>query len=151
MKIAREGTKEIGPLLREARKACDMTLSTLSQETGISTPYLSLIERSKVTNPTFDVLRRIVSSLRVTLQINPVDPLLALRPLAYESPLTLAGDDNEEPANVQIALKMVADALRDETLPLEYRQLLVKQIAGLIETCRESAGLNRDRRGKAPR
>ncbi|WP_203556715.1 helix-turn-helix transcriptional regulator [Bacillus sp. B15-48] len=58
-----EGTK-----LKELRKKNRLTLSKLSELTGISKSYLSLIERDIQKNPSFDILYRIAKTLNVELE-----------------------------------------------------------------------------------
>ncbi len=57
----------LGPKLRRQRQRLGMTLDDLAAETGISKPYLSLIETGRVANPPSDAkLRRLERSLGFT-------------------------------------------------------------------------------------
>src|SRR6185369_8237271 len=54
----------LGPKLRRQRRRLGLTLDELAGRTGISKPYLSLIETGRVTNPPSDEkLRRLEQSL----------------------------------------------------------------------------------------
>src|SRR5450432_3721832 len=54
----------LGPKLRRRRRRLGLTLDELAGRTGISKPYLSLIENGRVTNPpTDEKLRRLEQSL----------------------------------------------------------------------------------------
>ena len=57
----------IGPKLRRQRRRLGLTLGELSERTGISKPYLSLIETGRIPNPPSDEkLRRLEQSLGFT-------------------------------------------------------------------------------------
>jgi repressor LexA len=56
--------ESLGPKIRRRRRKLGLTLDELSGRTGISKPYLSLIENSRVNNPPSDEkLRRLEQSL----------------------------------------------------------------------------------------
>lgn len=57
---------QIGKALRKFRKDKQMTLQTLSQNTGLSTAYLSLVERG-INSPTIENLNKICRSLEITM------------------------------------------------------------------------------------
>src|SRR5215203_7471503 len=57
----------LGPKLRRQRRRLGYTLDELATRTGISKPYLSLIETGRVPNPPSDEkLRRLEQSLQFT-------------------------------------------------------------------------------------
>src|SRR3954468_6765249 len=57
----------LGPKLRRQRRRLGLTLDELAGRTGISKPYLSLIETGRVPNPPSDEkLRRLEQSLGFT-------------------------------------------------------------------------------------
>src|SRR5438270_9546318 len=57
----------LGPKLRRQRRRLGLTLDELAGKTGISKPYLSLIETGRVPNPPSDEkLRRLEQSLGFT-------------------------------------------------------------------------------------
>ena len=56
--------ESLGPKLRKQRRRLGLTLDELAGRTGISKPYLSLIETSRVPNPPSDEkLRRLEQAL----------------------------------------------------------------------------------------
>ena len=140
MKLRREGSAGLGAAIREKRRDAGKTLMEMSSLTGISQSYLSQIERGDVTNPTIEVLFRILSALGENL-------LLEARPTeatptdgsgtVYHSPFTL-----EELASLgdeysgQDVVRLIQDALKDPELSLQHRRLLARQIEGLVRTTR---------------
>src|SRR5439155_7282765 len=57
----------LGPKLRRQRRRLGLTLQELADRTGISKPYLSLIETGRVPNPPSDEkLRRLEQTLAFT-------------------------------------------------------------------------------------
>lgn len=57
---------QFGRVLKERRKSKKMTLTQLAQETGLSSAYLSLLERN-LNNPTVENLNRVCTALGLTL------------------------------------------------------------------------------------
>lgn len=57
-----------GKKLKELRKNNGLTLSRLSELTGISKSYLSLIERDIQKNPSLDILQRIARNLNMEVE-----------------------------------------------------------------------------------
>ena len=57
-------TETIGPHIRAARQAAQMTLAEVAQESGLSVGYLSEIERSRMT-PSLSALKKIADVLRI--------------------------------------------------------------------------------------
>jgi len=57
-----------GKLLKELRRRRGFTLDSLSERTGISKSYLSLIERDIHTNPSLDILHRIAKTFEVEVE-----------------------------------------------------------------------------------
>ena len=56
-----------GKKLKELRIQKGLSLDTLSEQTGISKSYLSLIEREIQTNPSLDILHRITKAFDIEL------------------------------------------------------------------------------------
>ena len=61
-----ETKKLIGLRIKELRRTRNMSQDTLSEKVGISSKYLSSIERGKE-NPTLDTLLKLATALNVTL------------------------------------------------------------------------------------
>lgn len=57
---------QIGYTLKEARKKHKLTLAQLAEQTGLSTSYLSLLERG-LNSPTVENLNRVCAALNLTL------------------------------------------------------------------------------------
>lgn len=57
-----------GRKLKELRRSKGLTLDTLSERTGISKSYLSLIERDIQSNPSLDILHRIAKTFEVNVE-----------------------------------------------------------------------------------
>ena len=57
---------QFGRILKAQRKAKKLTLTQLAQETGLSSAYLSLLERN-MNNPTVENLNRVCTALDLTL------------------------------------------------------------------------------------
>lgn len=57
---------QFGRILKTRRKSKNMTLSQLAQKTGLSSAYLSLLERN-MNNPTVENLNRVCAALDLTL------------------------------------------------------------------------------------
>jgi transcriptional regulator with XRE-family HTH domain len=62
-----EGEGRLGNRLRALRRQLKMTLSEVSQVTGVSTANLSKIENNQI-SPSFDIIKRICDGLNVTLE-----------------------------------------------------------------------------------
>jgi transcriptional regulator with XRE-family HTH domain len=62
-----EAALGFGHELRKARSAQGLTLSKLSEDSGVSIAYLSDLERGVLGNPTLDTLRAIAKALNVSL------------------------------------------------------------------------------------
>lgn len=58
-------SNEIGEFIRKKRKEAKMTLKEVSEDAGISFPYLSTLETGKRTNPSAEVLNNIAGVLGV--------------------------------------------------------------------------------------
>src|SRR3954462_4381624 len=100
----------LGPKLRRQRRRLGLTLDELAAKTGISKPYLSLIETSRVPNPPSDEkLRRLEQTLgfnagelitQAHLQRTPRDVRVVLQSLLRAENrvsgigVRLAGEDN---------------------------------------------------------
>src|SRR3954451_15483122 len=100
----------LGPKLRRQRRRLGLTLDELAGRTGISKPYLSLIETGRVPNPPSDEkLRRLEQTLGFTagelltqahLQRTPRDVRAMLSRLMQEgSGFRVQGSGHGEPAS----------------------------------------------------
>lgn len=69
------GSINIGIKLRSLRKNKGVTLSQVSERSGLSISYISKIERDHV-RPSFDILQRIVEVLGLTLSDVLAEPLI---------------------------------------------------------------------------
>jgi len=141
MKLRREGSAGLGAAIREKRRDAGKTLMEMSNLTGVSQSYLSQIERGDVTNPTIEVLFRILSALGENLLLEarpPEDTSTDGSGAVYHSPFTL-----EELASLgdeysgQDVVRLVQDVLKDHEIPLRQRKLLARQIASMIKATRE--------------
>ncbi len=102
----------LGPKLRRHRRRLGLTLDELAGRTGISKPYLSLIETERVANPPSDEkLRRLEQTLGFTtgelltqahLQRTPTDVRAMLMSLMGQARQTATADgkNNTEPASI---------------------------------------------------
>ena len=59
--------ESLGEYLREQRLAAKMTLRQLAEQTGVSNPYLSQIERG-LRRPSAEVLQQLAKALRVSAE-----------------------------------------------------------------------------------
>lgn len=64
---AGESENRLGGRLRALRRYLEMTLSDVSEATGVSTANLSKIENNQV-SPSFDIIKRICDGLNVSLE-----------------------------------------------------------------------------------
>ena len=141
MKLRREGSAGLGAAIREKRHGVGKTLTEIAELTGISQSYLSQIERGEVTNPTIEVLFRILSALgeNLLLEVGPAEGTSTDGSgTVYHSPFTLKelaslGDEYTG----QDIVRLVQDVLKDAEMPLQQRKLLARQIEGLIGATRD--------------
>jgi transcriptional regulator with XRE-family HTH domain len=82
-----DGPEQIGAEVRSARKKRGMTLQQLSEQTGLSIGYLSMLERGR-SNPSLASLLRIAGALNL-----PMSALMA------DSTIPEAGPSAEKPGN----------------------------------------------------
>jgi transcriptional regulator with XRE-family HTH domain len=59
--------RDLGPFIREQRKAAQLSLRTLAARAGISNPYLSQIERG-LRRPSADIMQRVADALRISAE-----------------------------------------------------------------------------------
>ena len=131
----------MGAAIREKRHRVGKTLTEVAEITGISQSYLSQIERGEVTNPTIEVLFRILSALgeNLLLEVGPAEGTSTDGSgTVYHSPFTL-----EELASLsdeytgQDVVRLVQDVLKDPEIPLRQRKLLARQIKALLLASKE--------------
>ena len=53
--------------LKSIRKKHNMSIAKLSEETGITSAYISMLENGKKHNPSLDILKRIAEALNTPL------------------------------------------------------------------------------------
>jgi len=59
--------ESLGEFLREQRRSAEMTLRQLADQTGVSNPYLSQIERG-LRRPSAEVLQQLAKGLRISAE-----------------------------------------------------------------------------------
>jgi repressor LexA len=154
----------LGPKLRRQRRRLGFTLDELAVRTGISKPYLSLIETGRVANPPSDEkLRRLEQTLGFTagelvsqahLQRTPRDVRAMLHKLMAEGTKgrRVEGAKNDESSSAT-ALAEPLPVNLDEAYLTGVLQELVDKSSGNVETIatnavpvinRVSAGYPRD-------
>jgi transcriptional regulator with XRE-family HTH domain len=90
-------TNELGKFIKEKRMKKRLTLRALDKLTGLSQPYLSLLESGKRVNPSHETLRKIAQHIGVT----------------HEELMRKAGYlEDEETSIVEIA-KQIKDSLKE--------------------------------------
>ena len=62
-----ERAHDLGEYLREQRRGAQLTLRQLADQTGVSNPYLSQIERG-LRKPSADVLQQLAKALRISAE-----------------------------------------------------------------------------------
>src|SRR5438477_11811292 len=115
----------LGPQLRRQRRRLGLTLDELAGRTGISKPYLSLIETGRVPNPPSDEkLRRLEQTLGFTagelltqahLQRTPRDVRAMLSRLMRAG----SGNSNGEPASATGSASSSAATATVESINLD--------------------------------
>lgn len=61
------GIKNVGEFIREQRHAAQLSLRKLSEQAGVSNPYLSQIERG-MRKPSAEILQQIAKALRISAE-----------------------------------------------------------------------------------
>jgi len=87
--VAESEQGRIGPRLREARVKAGLSLSELSDLSGVSRAYVFRIETESGANPSLDVLTRIAGSLDMTVAELLGKPALRLDPDQIDVPPSL--------------------------------------------------------------
>ncbi|HMB96792.1 MAG TPA: XRE family transcriptional regulator, partial [Tepidisphaeraceae bacterium] len=113
----------LGPKLRRQRRRLGLTLDELAGRTGISKPYLSLIETSRVPNPPSDEkLRRLEQTLGFTagellsqahLQRTPRDVRAMLQKLLRKDQGQPAGGEEQANSNSPLDEAYLSGALQE--------------------------------------
>lgn len=62
-----ERAHDLGDYLRDQRRGAQLTLRQLAEQTGVSNPYLSQIERG-LRKPSADVLQQLAKALRISAE-----------------------------------------------------------------------------------
>jgi len=141
------GMEPLGPKLRRQRRRLGLTLDELAGRTGISKPYLSLIETGRVPNPPSDEkLRKLEQTLGFTagelltqahLQRTPRDVRAMLSRLMQKSNGEVASATVSAPSQSATA---TADPINlDDAYLSGALQDFVEKNSGNIETVRSNA------------
>lgn len=138
----------LGPKIRKQRRRLGLTLDDLAGRTGISKPYLSLIETARVPNPPSDEkLRRLEQTLGFTpgelisqahLHRTPRDVRVMLTRLLKEGAPAAAQDSNGHAATATAATATAPVNLDDAYLS-GVLQELVDRSSGNVETITTNA------------
>jgi transcriptional regulator with XRE-family HTH domain len=96
---------ELGGFIRDQRRNARLSLRKLSEQAGISNPYLSQIERG-LRKPSAEILQSIAKGLRISAET------------LYER----AGLLDERPEGPDL----VAEILRDTTITEDHKEALVR-------------------------
>lgn len=108
------GSINIGVKLRSLRKGKGITLSQVSERSGLSISYISKIERDHV-RPSFDILQRIVEVLGLTLSDVLAEPLI-------NGDSETATELEKQAAALQIAFLALLES--DRVILLEFAEFL---------------------------
>ena len=124
-KVSATGS-QVGEFIREQRKLGELSLRKLSEQAGVSNPYLSQIERG-LRKPSADILQQIAKALRISA----------------ETLYVRAGilDEREGDEDVTMAV------LRDAQLTEEQKQTLLRIYQSFVAETRSVAGLESDEAG----
>ena len=110
-----------GKRLKELRKKKGYSLDKLSERTGISKSYLSLIERDIQSNPSLDILNRIAKTFEIEVE-----------ELVWEEKEVITGGTPVPDLQIKSSLKI------EIVLPLEdLTPQKLEQIHELIKTLKE--------------
>lgn len=115
--------ESLGDYLREQRVAAELSLRQLAEQTGVSNPYLSQIERG-LRRPSAEVLQQLAKALRISAEqlyvqagiLNPDDRQVRSVELAILADPTLTERQKQSLLDVYQAFRTVteaADADRD--------------------------------------
>ena len=100
-----ERWQQLGEFIRDQRRNARLSLRKLSEQAGISNPYLSQIERG-LRKPSAEILQSIAKGLRISAET------------LYER----AGLLDERPEGPDL----VAEILRDTTITEDHKEALVR-------------------------
>ncbi|AZU63881.1 helix-turn-helix domain-containing protein [Neobacillus mesonae] len=105
-----------GSKLKQLREEKGFSLTKLSELTGISKSYLSLIERDIQTNPSLDIVEKVSRALEVEVDffINNTEPLRKKR------------------TSVKSTLKVEIELSEDQLSPQKLKQ--IQQLINVINT-----------------
>ena len=126
------GSKEIGPKIREVRKALGLTLESLAQKVGTSTSYLSQLERSVITNPSSEMLEKIGTALDLHISLGRPAGLASSGQLEYQPPM----QNVPELRSRHTSVRELESVLEDEAVPEATRTLLDQQVQALVDLAR---------------
>ena len=109
--------ENLGDYLREQRLAASLTLRQLADQTGVSNPYLSQIERG-LRRPSAEVLQQLAKALRISAETLYVQAgILDERDDAPDLVAAIRGDptitDGQKQALVEIYRSFQREAVRD--------------------------------------
>ncbi len=140
--------ESLGEYLREQRVSAELSLRQLAEQTGVSNPYLSQIERG-LRRPSAEVLQQLAKALRISAEqlyvqagiLNPDDGQVRSVELAILGDPVLTERQKQSLLDVYQSFRAVAE----NALPNE-----VLEAAGVEETTVIETTLQGDRHGKDP-
>jgi transcriptional regulator with XRE-family HTH domain len=111
----------IGDYIREQRESSKLSLRRLAQESGISNPYLSQIERG-LRKPSAEILQQIAKALRISAEqlyvqaglLEDRDTSLAVETAVLADPIL---SERQKRVLLDIYASFMAEAATSETVP----------------------------------
>jgi transcriptional regulator with XRE-family HTH domain len=114
----------LGDYLREQRVAAELSLRQLAEQTGVSNPYLSQIERG-LRRPSAEVLQQLAKALRISAEqlyvqagiLNPDDGQVRSVELAILGDPVLSERQKQSLLDVYQSFRTVAENVHDTATP----------------------------------
>ena len=125
----------LGEYLREQRVAAQLSLRQLAEQTGVSNPYLSQIERG-LRRPSAEVLQQLAKALRISAEqlyvqagiLNPDDGQVRSVELAILGDPVLSERQKQSLLDVYQSFRTVAEAVQTIEVPEPT------EVIGLVST-----------------
>ncbi len=122
IKVGKTVVSSLGEYLREQRVAAELSLRQLAEQTGVSNPYLSQIERG-LRRPSAEVLQQLAKALRISAEqlyvqagiLNPDDGQVRSVELAILGDPVLSERQKQSLLDVYQSFRAVAE----NALPIE--------------------------------
>jgi transcriptional regulator with XRE-family HTH domain len=116
----------IGDYIREQRESSKLSLRRLAQESGISNPYLSQIERG-LRKPSAEILQQIAKALRISAEqlyvqaglLEDRDTSLAVETAVLADPVL---SERQKRVLLDIYASFMAEVATSETLPAQPKR-----------------------------